>query len=215
MSRRNAEDRELREQLEQTAARLFSTEHIEARIAKALVEQGEFRESISADDLAVILRNVVYFMFAHQRVAGHDVSILHNVPIMNVEIADGEAQVEFVVHIHKPIVVFIEFNYAMVNNPEAPNAGLAIKAGSLRIAEKTRRFDLKAKAALAALNVARIAYHEMSDLSGIIRKTLPHQLQQQNVRGELTDIHLHLNEESLHVTLRGLFSPIPGDEAAA
>ena len=136
MTLRPIEEQELQAQIEETTERLFSTADIEARIADALLAHGEFRENISAADLEVILRNIVYVMFSHQKVAGRDIDILHNVPIMNIEIDDGEAKVDFVVHIHKPIIVFLEFKYVLINQDEDGCESLCLKEGSLRIKEK-------------------------------------------------------------------------------
>ncbi len=196
----------LRTQIETASKRLFSTEEIELRIAASLVEHGEFHENITAAELEVILRNVVYVMFSHQKVAGFDVDILHNVPIMHVKIKKHHAFVEFIVHIHKPVVVFLEFKYMLINDSANPHSRICLKDDSLKVEEKTRRFDIKAKAALAAMNVERIARSEMSDLAEVIRKTLPMQLLKFGANGELNDIQLWLNEKSLRVSLQGEFN---------
>lgn len=204
-----SEDRELQAQIEEAAARVYSTEDIEERIARALVTRGEFYEDISSADLEVILRNIVYVMFARQKVAGREIGILHNVPIMQVEINNEEAHVEFVVHIHKPIIVFIEFKYTLVNHEDEDNKCLCLKEDSLRVKEKTRRFDVKAKAALTAMNVPKIARQEMSDLTNVICRTLPDQLRHKGVTGQLETIKLSLNDHSLCVCLTGDFGPLP------
>ena len=210
--RRYNDDQELRAQIKTTIARTYSTDDIEARIARALVAQGHFRGELSSGELEIILRNIVYVLFTRQKVAGMDVNVLHNVPIMNVDIKDGEAHVAYVVHIHKPIIVFIEFEYTLINDPDFPNTQLCLKEGSLRVKEKTRRFDLKAKAAMAALNVPRIARQEMTDTTGIIRKTLPDQLRKRGLEGQLDQIHLSLNGDTLGLYLRGVFRPVPQSE---
>ena len=208
---RTEQDQTLRSQIERTTAQIYSTEDIEGRIAQALLESGEFDDDVSSDELEVVLRNIVYVMFARQTLAGRELGLLHNVPIMNVEIADGEANVDFVVHIHKPVVVFIEFNYTMINDDDSDEKRLSIKEDSLVVKEKTRRFDVKAKAAMTAMNVPRIARNEMSDLTAVIYQTLPAQLEKKGVRGELDHIDLTLNDKSLHIHLRGDFKPLPPD----
>lgn len=204
-----SEDRELQAQIEEAAARVYSTDDVEERIARALVTRGEFCEDISSADLEVILRNIVYVMFARQKVAGREIGILHNVPLMQVEINNEEAHVEFVVHIHKPIIVFIEFKYTLVNHEDEDNKCLCLKEGSLRVKEKTRRFDVKAKAALTAMNVPKIARQEMSDLTNVICRTLPDQLRHKGITGQLETIKLSLNDHSLCVSLTGDFGPLP------
>jgi hypothetical protein len=148
-------------------------------------------------------------MFARQKVAGREIGILHNVPLMQVEINNEEAHVEFVVHIHKPIIVFIEFKYTLVNHEDEDNKCLCLKEGSLRVKEKTRRFDVKAKAALTAMNVPKIARQEMSDLTNVICRTLPDQLRHKGITGQLETIKLSLNDHSLCVSLTGDFGPLP------
>ena len=205
MSTDLSEDRELQVQIEETTARVYSTGDIEERIARALVRRGEFYEDISAADLEIILHNIVYVVFARQKAAGRDINMLHNIPIMHAEIDNGQAHINFVVHIHKPIIVFLEFEYTLVNHVDVDNKRLCVKDGSLRIKEKTRRFDVKAKAALTAMNVPKIARQEMSDMSEVISNTLPDQLQKRGVVGELSTIKLSLNDHSLCVYLGGDF----------
>jgi hypothetical protein len=208
MTVQQSENRELQAQIESTTAAVYSTDDIEERIAQSLLRKGEFYENINASDLEVILRNIVYVVFARQTVAGREIDILHNVPIMLVKIEDEEAFVEFVVHIHKPIVVFIEFDYILTNHPDENEKSLCLEEDSLRIKEKTRRFDVKAKAALTAMNVPKIARTEMSDLTEVIRRTLPAQLQKKGVTGQLDQIRLSLNEQTLCVYLKGEFEPL-------
>ena len=208
MTLRPTDEQELQTQIEASTEGLFSTTDIEERIARALLTEGEFHENISPTDLEVILRNIVYVMFAHQKVAGRDIDILHNIPIINVEIEDGQANVDFVVHIHKPIIVFLEFKYVLINQEGLGTGSLCLKDGSLRINERTRRFDVKAKAALTAMNVPKIAQQEMSDLKSVIKRTLPNQLRKKGVTGEISDIRLSLNEHSLRVRLTGDFLPL-------
>jgi hypothetical protein len=200
-----SEDRELQAQIESTVTSVYSTAGIEERIAQALLAKGEFYENIEATDLEIILRNIVYVMFSRQTMAGRDIDILHNVPIMHVEISEEQAHVDFVVHIHKPIIVFIEFEYTLVNHPDDEEKRLCLKEGSLRIKEKTRRFDVKAKAGMTAMNVPKIARQEMSDLTEVIRRTLPAQLKRKGVTGELKNIKLSLNDRTLCVYLMGEF----------
>lgn len=203
------DEQHLRLQIEATAAQLFSTDDIESRIAAGLVRDGEFHEDITAAELEVILYNIVYVMFAQQTVAGVGVGILHNVVSLQVEIKDHQAFVEFVVHIHKPVVVFLEFSYILINDADSKLPGITLKNGSLIVQEKTRRFDIKAKAALTAMNVPRIARNEMSDLTEVIRRTLPAQLNQKHVTGKIDNIELMLNNDKLRVRLEGAFTMMP------
>ncbi len=203
------DQQQLRLQIETTTGQLFSTDDIESRIAKALVQHGEFHEDITAAELEVIMHNIVYVMFAQQTVAGVGVGILHNVVSLDIAFRDHQAFVEFVVHIHKPIVVFLEFKYTLINDENSKLPCITLKKGSLQVKEKTRRFDIKAKAALTAMNVPRIAQKEMSDLTEVIKRTLPAQLNQKNVTGEINNIELTLNRDSLRVRLEGEFATMP------
>ena len=148
-------------------------------------------------------------MFAQQTFAGVGVGILHNVVSLNVTFKDQEAFVEFVVHIHKPIIVFLEFKYTLINDEGSKLPCITLKKGSLQVIEKIRRFDIKAKAALTAMNVPRIAQNEMSDLTEVIKRTLPAQLNQKNVTGEINNIELTLNKDNLRVRLIGDFTMMP------
>ena len=208
MTAHPSEDHELQAQIEDAAANVYSAEDIEGRIAQALLAQGEFYENIDVADLEIILRNIVYVMFSRQTMAGRDLDILHNVPVMRAQISEEKAHVEFFVHIHKPIIVFIVFEYTLINCPDENEKRLRLKEGSLRIKEKTRRFDVKAKAGLTAMNVPKIARQQMSDMTEVIRRTLPAQLKRKGVTGKLSKIRLSLNDHTLCVYLLGEFEPL-------
>ena len=204
----------LRQQIKATTAKLYSTAPVETRIAAALRQAGRFHEDISAGELQLIMRNVVYVLFAQQRVVGLDVGLVHNVAEMNVAIDDSEARIDFIVHIHKPIVAFLEFAYTLENASNGEEGRLSLKEGTLRVNERTRRLDIKAKAALAALNVRRIAQQELGDPAAIIVKTLPPQLRRQGIGGELTHVRLALQDCYLNVLLEGEFAPLAADHHA-
>lgn len=189
-------------------ASIRTPETIEQRIADSLRDFGRFQEPIKAEELAIILENVVSTLFSEQKIGGVNVGITHTVTGMEVYIGAGEASICFLVRIHKPIVAAIKFSYVLINDPVSIRDKLVVKKGTLFIEEKTRRFDLKAKAALTAINVEHIARQELSDLSGIILKTLPPQLKHHGVEGTITDIGLALNESKLEVCLEGEFWPV-------
>lgn len=214
MPHRKPTDDELRAQIEAVTSQAYSTEDIEQRIARALLSEGHFDQDLNARDLAIILRNVIYTMFAQQTVAGHDFSLVHNVPSMKVAIKDGEAQVCYVVHIHRPIVAFLEFKYTLVNDPVAISRRLRLKRGTLEVTEHTRRLDLKARAALAAISIETMARRELTDVTKIIRDTLPPQLARHGVEGTMENIELALHGRSLRVVLAGRFWPLSRDGAA-
>jgi hypothetical protein len=190
------------------STQIRSPETIEQRIAESLRDFGRFREPIKAEELACILEGVVSTLFSEQKIAGLSVGIAHTVSGMQVYIGNDEADVCFLVRIHKPIVAAIKFSYVLINDPVSIHNKLVVKKGSLEIEERTRRFDLKAKAALTAINVEHIARQELSDLSGIILKTLPPQLRKHGVEGTISDIGLMLMDSSLEVCLEGEFMPI-------
>lgn len=198
-------DEQLRTQIEAYSAKHFSTHQVEQRIAASLKENGRFHDGISSDELTVILRNIVYTLFAQQKFAGRDVSLVHNVPKMKVSINDSEAKVKFIVHIHKPIVAFLEFSYTLVNDPVSAGKTLRVKHGTLQIAERTRRFDIKAKAALATINLDGMARKELADLTRVIRMTLPPQLSRHGISGRLSTVELALKDQCLSVLLEGDF----------
>jgi hypothetical protein len=82
---------------------------------------------------------------------------------------------------------------------------LRVKRGSLIIAEHTRRFDIKAKAALAAINVKNLALKELADPAAVIVATLPSQLERLGLRGKLKTVELTLKDHDLEVCLEGEF----------
>ncbi len=187
-------------------------ETIEKRIAASLRDFGRFQESIKADELATIIKGVVSALFAEQKIGGVKVPVTSTISAMDVYISNQEAQVCFLVRIHKPIVAAIKFSYSLINDPVSIRNKLVVKKGTLSIEEKTRRFDLKAKAALTAINVDYLARQELSDLGRIILKTLPPQLKTHGVEGILHSIGLVLTESALEVSLEGDFWPITIDD---
>lgn len=190
------------------SSHIRSPETIEQRIAASLRDFGRFHEPIQAEELARILEGVVSTLFSEQKVGGVNVGITHSINGMEVYIGEAQANVCFLVRIHKPIVAAIKFSYSLINDPVSVNNKLVVKKGTLEIVEKTRRFDLKAKAALAAINVDYLARQELSDLSGIILKTLPAQLRNHGVEGDISDIGLVLTEKHLEVYLEGECWPV-------
>lgn len=209
MGREQAPSDIVKAQIQAATSDLYPTSEIEERIADALKTKGFFQAHLNEEELAAILQNVVYTMFSQQTVVGMDVGIVHNIVEMKTHINDYEITVKFIVHIHKPIIAFLEFEYELYN--EIDHEGeefLAFRDESLQISEKTRRFDIKAKAALTAMNVGRITRNEMSNLSQVIKKTLPPQLEAQGFAGDLAYVHMYIDDDRLCVKLKGEFLPI-------
>jgi hypothetical protein len=209
MSRSKSKDSLLRSQLEVANRQNYSTQAIEEKIAQSLCQQGEFCDQIDASDLAIIMRNIVYTMFGEFKLSGLELKLLHNVPSVKVAIKNGEARMGYTVHIHKPITAFLSFQYAIVNDAIDDSRKLRLKRGSFLYKERTRRFDLKAKAALAAVNIKQLARKELQDLGQVIAKTLPAQMDQYGVSGDLKRVELHLDGQKLNIRLQGDFGPLP------
>jgi hypothetical protein len=201
-------DEQLRQQIETAAAEHFPVDKIEDRIAVSLLANGRFQDELTATELAIILRNMVYTMFAQHKVGGRDLHLIHNIPSMRVRINKGRAKVKFIVHIHKPIVAFIRFQYTLINDPVSIQSNLRVKQGSLIINQDTRRFDLKAKAALAAIDIESMARKELNDPAAVITATLPSQLKKRGAVGKFTDMRLSLVDHHLQVYLEGEFERV-------
>ena len=199
----------LRAQIEANLDELYPVGGVDDRIIHGL-QAGAYHERINAEDFGVILRHVVHTIFAQKRVAGFDVGIVHNVAKMNVTIKDNEIDIAFVVHVHKPIIAFLNFAYVLMNDPQ-DEAHIALKKGSLKVENKTRRFDLKAKTALKAMQTTKLAQNELSDLSVVIENTWPLHLQTLGHDGELTAVRLHVEEDVLCVFLEGSIKDMTAD----
>jgi hypothetical protein len=205
MARIQPTDEQLRAQIETISARQYPARTIEDRIATSLLENGRFFGYMNAKELALILRNLVYVIFSQQHFGGRDVKLVHNVPSMKITINNHQADVSFLVHIHKPIVAFLTFSYSLLNDPVSAGRNLRIKPGSLKTGQDTRRFDLKAKAALVAIDTDGLAQRELSDPAAIILSTLPQQLRRRGVRGDVKSVELFLHDNYLEVDLEGDF----------
>ncbi len=191
----------LRAQIEANLDELYPVGGVDDRIIHGL-QDGTYHERINAEDFGVILRHVVHTIFAQKRVAGFDVGIVHNVAKMNVIIEDDEIDIAFTVHVHKPIIAFLNFAYVLMNDPQE-GGHIALKKGSLKVENKTRRFDLKAKTALKAMQTTKLAQNELSDLSVVIESTWPLHLQTVGYDGEITAVRLHVEDDLLCVFLEG------------
>lgn len=180
----------------QIAARISSPiDIIEKQIADCLADFGEYRDTMDAEELGLVLRKVFYTLVGEQKVGAFDVPIVHNVSEMDVIIANCEARVRCTVHIHEPITAFIKFRYTLENHPQQPNR-LRLKNNKLEVEEITRAFDVGAKVALKVMGVEKIARHELSDPNGIIKRTLPAQLRRHGYTGDLTDVELEFTRDN-------------------
>ena len=211
MPRIRPTDEQLRAQIEAVSAEQFPSDEIDARIANALISDGRFESRLNGEELSIVLRKLVYTMFSKHTLVGQGVNLVHNVTTMRVAMSRSEAEVGFIVHVHKPIVAFLKFKYCLVNDPVSVNRRLRLKRNSLVVREHTRRFDIKAKAALAAINIEKIARQELSNPSRIIRATLPEQLEKQGL-GRFTRIDMALNDHHLELCLEGDFKPLSGSD---
>ena len=175
---------------------------IEQQIAESLTESGVFEAELSAEELAVIMRKLLYMLVAEQKVAGVEVPIVHNVSKMEIDIANSEAEIACEVHIHSPLVGFIEFSYTLENADEDEDEGrLQLKDNALAVKEVTRPMDMAAKLALRIMNVRAIALRELSDLGALIRRTLPEQLQEHGFEGQIDEVLMTLQDDVLVVRL--------------
>lgn len=208
MPRIEPTDEQLRAQIEAIATQQFPSDQIEQKIAAELASKGRFQARINSEELAVILRKLVYTMFSTHTVAGQGVNLVHNVVTMRVKIDESQADVYFIVHIHKPITAFLKFEYCLINDPVSVNPRLVLKRNSLVIKEHTKRFDIKAKAALAAINVEGIAHKELSDPARIIKSTLPAQIERHGLSGKFTCVEMALSDRHLELCLEGKFESI-------
>lgn len=198
-------DKRIRTQIEAVAAERFSTLPIEERIAASLTTFGMFDAVLTPEEFELILRGIIYTSFDQQTFAGVNVGLVHNIVSLSVEHNELEMDIECIVHIHKPIISFIEFSYTLENEPDQPGGRIQVRDGSLLFEAKTRRLDVKAKTALAAMNVRKIMMQEMSDLTAIIFSTLPPQLRALGVDGKLDDVGLEIVDSGLRVRLYGTF----------
>lgn len=199
---------QLRAQIEAAASQEYSSEAVELKIAASLLEQGKFSGHLDEQELTSIIRNIVYNRFANQRIGGRDIDMMHNIPAINVTISGENVNVSFLVHIHRPIVAFLRFRYVLMNDPFSESKRVQLKRGSLSIRKDTRRFDLKARAALAAIDVESIARNELTDLAVILRSTLSERMNGYGISGEISDIRLGIGDSCLEVYLEGDCNPV-------
>lgn len=214
MPRIQPTDEQLRAQIEAVAAQQFPSDQIEQKIACALAANGRFESRLNSEELGAILRRLVYTVFSKHTLAGQGINLVHNVATMRVIINESEAKIGFIVHIHKPITAFLKFKYCLVNDPVSVGHKLRLKRNSLVVKEHTRRFDIKAKVALTAINVENLARKELTDPVRIIKATLPSRLESHGLSGRFTSIDMTLHDHHLDLCLEGIFKQIAGDPLA-
>jgi hypothetical protein len=168
----------------------------EEKIAESLKKRGEFQGNLTSEQLSMIMRKVLYTLVAEQKVAGIDLPITHNVSAMKVDIARREANVFAEIHVHSPIIAFIQFRYILENDPRNSNKKLRLKDNCMDVKESTRPFDLGAKAALALMGVRHIALRELTDPNAVIQRTLPPQLERLGFYGLLNRVDLELTDDN-------------------
>lgn len=176
-----------------------ATMPIEARIAAALREDGEFIGDLNARDLKPILSHVLYTLVAEQKIAGIDLPINHNISQMQVMMHDDGIDIFCEVHVHEPVTAFVRFSCTLENAPGSQPANLRLKDDRLDVEEVTRRFDLGARTALKMLNIPRIARRELSDPRGVILRTLPEQLAKQGFHGTIDHMEIMVKNGRLQV----------------
>jgi hypothetical protein len=203
MTKRSKVADQLRAQIEAAASQEYSSEAVELKIAASLLEQGKFSGHLDEQELTSVIRNIVYNRFANQRIGGRDIGIVHNIPAIDVKISGETVNVSFLVHIHRPIVAFLRFRYVLMNDPFSEPKRVQLKRGSLSIRKNTRRFDLKARAALSAIDLESIARNELTDLAVILRRTLSDQMNGYGISGEISEIRLGIVDCVLEVYLEG------------
>lgn len=208
MTRIHPSNQQLKKQIEAVNAQYYSPDEIENRIAQSLVKTGRFEGQLNPGELAIILRNLIYTVFDHHTIAGHGINLVHNIPSMKVRINDCLALISYIVHIHRPITAFIKFRYVLVNDYSSETPTICLKNDTLRVTEQTSRYDVKSKAALAAINIEKLALNELANPSEIILKTLPHRLAFHGVEGDFSCVNLSLIDHKLHVYLEGEFRSI-------
>ena len=203
MSKQSEAADQLRTQIEAAASQQYPLDAVELKIAASLLEDGRFKGHLNEQELTNVIRNVVYSRFANQRIRGLDIALVHNIPSIRVQLRRKEVHVSFLVHIHRPIIAFLRFRYVLVDDVPPGCKKITMKRGSLTIGKDTRRFDIKAKAALAAIDVEAMARDELADLAGILKGTILDQMKGVGITGEISEIELNVGEGCLDVYLEG------------
>ncbi|MBI5668865.1 MAG: hypothetical protein HZC41_12735 [Chloroflexi bacterium] len=192
----------LRQQIAQTITEPVAP--FEHKIAESLQKRGEFQGNLTSEQLSIILRKVLFTMVGEQKVAGFDVPIVHNVSAMKVDIRQCEAKVFAEIHVHSPIIAFIQFRYVLENDRRSGGKKLRLKDNCMDVKEVTRPLDLAAKAALAIMGVKQIALRELADPNAVIQRTLPPQLGRIGFQGRLAQVDLELlNDNTMWVYVAG------------
>ncbi len=192
-------DNILRQQISEAFRR--SSEQIDREVAEALTQNHQFVHSFSSQELAVVFANIFHTLIDLQKFAGVTVPLIHNVASIGVEVRYPRITTSTLLHIHSPIRAFIEVGYSLSNDFERPG-NLALIRRSLLVQEKTARFDLLARSALAAINIEGLVERELRDVAKVIRLTLPHRLRLYGFAGTIDNVQLEVTPDNrLHTYL--------------
>ncbi len=196
----------LRKQIAETFRK--ASEDLDRQVAQAFAQQGEFQYHFTDEELSVVFANIFHTLVELHRFAGMTVPLTHNVTAMEVEVRPPRLSVRSILHIHSPIRAFIAADYDLMNHPAIPGI-LVLRKGSLKVQEKTARFDLVARAALRAIDVEGLIASELQDPAEVIRRTLPHRLRSYGFAGQISTVRLEVTPDGRLQTLLGTDSRIP------
>ncbi len=177
-----------------------SSERIDRQVAQSLLTTQRYEAHFTSEDLSVVFANILHTLVELQKFAGLSVPMTHNVAEMKVTIRHPRLAARTILHIHNPIQAFITISYELVNSPEEPGT-LALVEGSVRVKHTTKRFDLVARAALSAMDVAGLIEAELNDPAQVIRKTLAYRLKTYGFRGEIQQVKLEITQDQRLQTL--------------
>ncbi len=178
-----------------------SSQQIDREVAEALTRNHHYVYSFDSQQLAVVFANIFHTLIDLQKFAGLTVPLTHNVASIGVEVRYPRITTSTLLHIHSPIRAFIEIGYSLSNDFERPG-NLALIRRSLSVQEKTARFDLLARSALAAINIEGLIERELRDPAEVIRLTLPHRLRLYGFAGTIQKVHLEVTPDNrLHTYL--------------
>lgn len=167
------------------------TPGIVAEAANSIKESGEFKRGLTGNEVSSLVKGVV-----GEIVTGNP-QVQGNIPFMNVEIANGAAEIKGSVRVEKPLGATVGVDMELKNNPDGSNS---IILGNIKISPKADNFV--GGAVLKGLNLENKAKQALSNPTQALKTYLGQEMKKQGV--DLKDVAMKFtSDDKFTILLRG------------
>jgi hypothetical protein len=145
--------------------------HIVIEAAEAIKTREQFKRGLTGIEVAGLVKGIV-----GELVTGNS-QVVGNIPLMDVKILQGRAEVMGTIRVDKPIGASIGVSITLIN---ALNGSNSIELGNLKVESHADNFI--GSAALKALNIEKKARETLANPTDALKIYLTNELKTQGVR---------------------------------